>query len=78
MKIRKLETFSTRSIGFVRVTADSGAEGWGQVSTYNADITCAVFHRQVAPHALGTDALDFGDMIDLIAEHVSTSSPAPI
>ncbi len=68
MKIRKLETFSTRTIGFVRVTADSGEEGWGQVSTYNADITCEIFHRQVAPHALGTDALDFGDTIDLIGE----------
>ena len=68
MKIRMLETFSTRMIGFVRVTTDSGEQGWGQVSTYNADITCEVFHRQVAPHALGTDALDFGDTIDLIGE----------
>ena len=59
MKIARLETFTTALIGFVRVTTDIGEQGWGQVSTYNADITCQVLHRQVAPHALGTDALDF-------------------
>ena len=49
MKIKKLETFCNEYVGFVRVTADSGDQGWGQVSTYNADITCEIFHRQVAP-----------------------------
>ncbi len=68
MKIRKLETFTNRMIGFVRVTTDSGDQGWGQLSTYNADITCEVFHRQVAAHALGADARDIGDLIDLIGE----------
>ena len=48
MKIRKLETFSNQFVGLVRVTTDEGDEGWGQVSTYNADITCEIFHRQVA------------------------------
>jgi L-alanine-DL-glutamate epimerase-like enolase superfamily enzyme len=68
MKIRKLETFCNEFVGFVRVTADTGATGWGQVSTYNADITCEIFHRQVARHALGTDALDFADTLALINE----------
>ncbi len=68
MKIKKIETFTNRLIGFVRVTADSGEEGWGQVSTYNADISCEVLHRQVAPHALGTDALEFAETIELIGE----------
>ncbi|QYK43104.1 MAG: mandelate racemase/muconate lactonizing enzyme family protein [Paracoccaceae bacterium] len=68
MKIARIETFTNRLIGFVRVTADSGEQGWGQVSTYNADITCQVLHRQVAPHAIGADALDFAAMIDLIGE----------
>ena len=66
MKIKRLETFTTEFVGFVRVTADSGEQGWGQVSTYNADITCTVFHRQVAPHALGADALDIGGLLDRI------------
>ena len=68
MKIKKLESFCNAFVGFVRVTTDSGAQGWGQVSTYNADITCDIFHRQIARHALGTDALDFADTLNLIGE----------
>jgi L-alanine-DL-glutamate epimerase-like enolase superfamily enzyme len=48
MKIVKLETFTTEIVEFVRVTTDTGDQGWGQVSTYHADITCEIFHRQVA------------------------------
>jgi L-alanine-DL-glutamate epimerase-like enolase superfamily enzyme len=68
MKIRKLETFANEFVGFVRVTTDTGDQGWGQVSTYNADITVEVFHRQVARHALGTNALDFADTLETISE----------
>ena len=68
MKITMLETFCTPFVGFVRATTETGAFGWGQVSTYQADITCEVFHRQVAPHALGTDAINFTDTLDLINE----------
>ncbi len=68
MKIVRLETFSTPFVAFVRATADTGDQGWGQMSTYQADITTEVFHRQIAPHALGTDALDFADTLDLIQE----------
>lgn len=64
MKIAKLETFHNEFVGFGRATTDSGDVGWGQVSTYYADITIEVFHRQIAPHALGTDALDWGRPID--------------
>ena len=56
MKIERLETFCNRFVGFVRVTASGGVHGWGQVSPYNADITCEIFHRQVAPWAIGEDA----------------------
>ncbi|MCK6452802.1 MAG: mandelate racemase/muconate lactonizing enzyme family protein [Alphaproteobacteria bacterium] len=66
MKIRSIETFSTEFVGFVRVTADSGAQGWGQVSTYNADISATVLHRQVAPYALGRDAFDIAGLVDLV------------
>jgi L-alanine-DL-glutamate epimerase-like enolase superfamily enzyme len=68
MKIVQLETFANSTIGFVRATAEDGAQGWGQVSTYNADLTCAIFHRQVARHALGRDAFDIGGLMDLIGE----------
>jgi L-alanine-DL-glutamate epimerase-like enolase superfamily enzyme len=68
MIIQKLETFTNEYVGFVRVTTDTGDQGWGQVSTYQADITCEIFHRQVARHALGTDAIDFADTLQRINE----------
>jgi L-alanine-DL-glutamate epimerase-like enolase superfamily enzyme len=52
----------------VRLRTDDGAEGWGQVSPYNADITALVMHRQIAPHALGRDALDIDALVDTIPE----------
>lgn len=68
MKITRLETFCEQSVCFVRVTAESGAFGWGQTSTYNADITASIFHRQVAPWALGADAMDIGALVERIEE----------
>lgn len=68
MKITKLETFDTPFVCFVKVTADTGDEGWGQTSTYQADITAEIFHRQVAPHALGTRIQDLEDTLELIFE----------
>lgn len=53
LRIKSIETFCTPLIGFVRVTAQDGTSGWGQVSTYNSDLTCEILHRQVAPWALG-------------------------
>jgi L-alanine-DL-glutamate epimerase-like enolase superfamily enzyme len=66
--IRRLETFSIRHIGFVRVTTEDGAQGWGQLSTYNSDITAQILHRQVAPWALGADAFPIGPLLDRIEE----------
>lgn len=68
MKLIRLETFGNDTVCFVRATAEDGTFGWGQLSTYNADITAQVFHRQIAPHALGRDCLDFADTLDLIFE----------
>jgi L-alanine-DL-glutamate epimerase-like enolase superfamily enzyme len=47
------------------VTAEGGSTGWGQVSTYNSDLTCEILHRQVAPWALGRG---MGALEDVIAE----------
>ena len=41
----------TKYVCFVRLTTTLGQVGWGQTSTYNADITARIFHRQVAPWA---------------------------
>ena len=68
MKIQRIETFSSQFVCLVRVTTDSGATGWGQVAPYNADITAQVVHRQVAPHALGCDALGIAALVDGIPE----------
>jgi L-alanine-DL-glutamate epimerase-like enolase superfamily enzyme len=66
--IERLETFTNEFVCFVRVTANTGAIGWGQTSTYNADITASIFHRQVAPWALGRDALDIDALVERIEE----------
>ncbi|MDP9200302.1 MAG: mandelate racemase/muconate lactonizing enzyme family protein [Pseudomonadota bacterium] len=68
MRIQRLETFCNAFVGFVRVTAEDGTIGWGQLSTYNTDITAHVFHRQVAPWALGKDAFDIAALVDTIPE----------
>jgi L-alanine-DL-glutamate epimerase-like enolase superfamily enzyme len=64
--IRKLETFASEFVCFVKLTTAAGQVGWGQTSTYNADITAQVFHRQVAPWALGADAMDIPVLIERI------------
>jgi L-alanine-DL-glutamate epimerase-like enolase superfamily enzyme len=68
MKITRLETFTDRNISIVRLTTDDGAQGWGQMSTFNADISAQVFHRQVAPHALGADPMGMDSILDYILE----------
>jgi L-alanine-DL-glutamate epimerase-like enolase superfamily enzyme len=68
MKIHRLETFANQFVCFVRLTADTGDVGWGQTSTYNADITATIFHRQVAPWALGADAADIAGLVRRIEE----------
>jgi L-alanine-DL-glutamate epimerase-like enolase superfamily enzyme len=68
MKILSIETYCNEFVGFVRVTADDGGQGWGQVSAYNADIACQVLHRQVAPWSLGQETRAIDALVDRIAE----------
>jgi len=68
MKIASIETFTNEYVCFVRVRTVEGHEGWGQVSTYNADITAMVVHRHIAPHALGQDGNDLNALTQLILE----------
>ena len=79
MRIDRIESFTRPDVGFVRVTTEDGAFGWGQMSTYHADITAQVLHRQVAPWVTGRfiDAGDpVADFLDIAAlvherEHIS-------
>ena len=68
MKLCKIESFANEFVGFVRVTAETGETGWGQVSTYHSDITAQVLHRQVAPWILGRDISDLDDALDFVFE----------
>ena len=68
VKIKRIETFSTQFIGFVRITDETGAQEIGQVSTYNSDITSSVLHRQVAPWTLGVNFDDLDALTDTVIE----------
>lgn len=71
MKIIGVETFSTQDISIVRVHTDGGLTGYGQVAPYNADISAAVLHRQIAPYALGADAENIEALVEscVVGEH---------
>ena len=43
MKIVKLETFTKPYVSFVKITVEDGSIGYGQMSTYHADITCLLY-----------------------------------
>ena len=45
MKITKLETFTKSYVSFVKVTIEDGSVGFGQMSTYHANITNQIFHK---------------------------------
>jgi len=68
MRITSVESFGVPEVALVRVRTDDGAEGWGQVAPYHADLTVQVLHRQVAPHALGRDPLEIDALVDEIPE----------
>ena len=71
MTIKKIETFSNQYLSFVKITTDRGDVGWGQMSTYHADITTQIFHRQVAPYSIGLklqEQPNFADHLQLIIE----------
>ena len=68
MKIKSIETFTRDPISIVRIRTDDGAEGWGQVSPFAADISATVLHRMVAPIALGADAGDIDALANRCVE----------
>ena len=68
MKIAKLETFTKSYVSFVKVTDTENNSGYGQMSTYHADITAQIFHKQVAPWVLGKHWYDFEDIENLVLE----------
>jgi L-alanine-DL-glutamate epimerase-like enolase superfamily enzyme len=69
MRIESIETFLRDPVALVRVRTDDGAEGWGQVSTWSADITVSVLHKLVADRFLGNSVDGFEARVsDVIME----------
>ncbi|MEM7032339.1 MAG: mandelate racemase/muconate lactonizing enzyme family protein [Chloroflexota bacterium] len=69
MKLQSIETFTGgQHITIVRVRAEDGSEGIGQTSTFNADITATILHRQVAPYALGHNIDDLENLSQSVIE----------
>lgn len=66
--VKSLETYSNEFVSFLKVETSTGHVGWGQLSTYNSDISTTVFHRQVAPWVLGQDAHDLSELITRVEE----------
>ncbi len=68
MKIQSIETFTRGHLSIVRVRTDDGAEGFGQMAPFNANISALVLHQQIARHALGADATDPGGLAERCIE----------
>ena len=69
LKVARIETFHRdANVALVRVAADDGSEGWGQVAPYDADIAATVLHRKIAPAALGADPYDIDAISDRAVE----------
>ena len=52
MRLTSIETFSTKDICHVRITDETGAQGWGMTAPFSADISAQVLHRAAAGIAL--------------------------
>lgn len=64
LKIKKIETFSKQEVALVRITADNDIQGWGQISTYNSDISSLILHRDIANRVLGKDPANIDEIVD--------------
>ena len=67
-RIKSVETFTKGNVSFVRIRANDGAEGFGQISTYDADISAMIMHRKIARHAIGKDPVDIDAIVDRCIE----------
>lgn len=67
-KIKSIETFTRGNVSIVRLRTEDGTEGYGQISTYDADISAMIMHRKIAQHALGKDPADIDAIVDRCIE----------
>lgn len=67
-KIKSIETFTSGNVSIVRLRTEDGTEGYGQISTYDADISAMIMHRKIVQHALGKDPADIDAIVDRCIE----------
>ncbi len=68
LTITKVESWTQGSYGIVRITTNDGREGWGQLSSFEPDITAMVLHRQVARLVLGSDPAQIDALVDRVID----------
>jgi L-alanine-DL-glutamate epimerase-like enolase superfamily enzyme len=69
VKIRSIESFTQGSnLSIVRVRANDGSEGIGQIAPFDADISATLLHRKIAAHALGQDPAQLALIVDRCIE----------
>jgi len=68
LAITKVESWTQGPHGIVRVSTNNGREGWGQLSSFEPDITATVLHRQVARHVLGSDPAQIDALVDRVID----------
>jgi L-alanine-DL-glutamate epimerase-like enolase superfamily enzyme len=68
LTIAKVESWTHGPYGIVRVTTNDGREGYGQLSSFEPDITATVLHRQVARHVLGSDPAQIDALVDRVID----------
>ena len=66
--ITKVESWTQGQYGIVRVTTNDGHEGYGQISSFEPDITATVLHRHVARHVLGSDPARIDALVDRVID----------
>ena len=68
LTITKVESWTQGQYGIVRITTNDGHEGYGQLSSFEPDITATVLHRQVARHVLGSDPALIDALVDRVID----------
>lgn len=64
LKIVKIETFTVRKVGVVRITTDDGKTGYGQISPHDAEFTMMMLHDKIAKRFLGKDPANIDALVD--------------
>ncbi len=68
LTIARVESWTQGQYGIVRVTTNDGREGYGQLSSFEPDITATLLHRQVTQQVLGSDPAQIDALVDRVID----------